>query len=291
MGGQGIAYVGNPLDALESDNLRVALVSHPERLTQFPDAPTYGELGFPQLDHEVMWRGFAVKEGTPQDALAWYDQLFRAVDADPQWRELWAHGGIDVEYRKRDVFAPRIREDIQVFTHYLQQLDLFQTTRNNRFSAWFEHYGLASALGLLLATNLAGWFWVRGNSDRLALGPLLIPLNVLATGVILLAASFTLVRTEGIGPALVPRLWIGLLMPSTLVLVSRWRIDSAQRSQTVHGMSSKSDADIGRSALVRFVLWLLIYLVTLWLLVSYLLFARFLHVDLPTSWAWATYLR
>jgi hypothetical protein len=32
-------------------------------------------------------------------------------------------------------------------------------------------------------------------------------------------------------------------------------------------------------------------LASLWLLVSYLLFARFLHVDLPSSWVWQTILR
>ena len=38
-----------------------------ERLPQFPDAPTFKELGYEGLDNEIMWRGFAIKKGAPEE--------------------------------------------------------------------------------------------------------------------------------------------------------------------------------------------------------------------------------
>ena len=89
LGDQGLAYVGNPRDAVGNPNLQVIVVSNAHRLPQFPDTPVFSELGAPNLDNEYMWRGFALKQGSPPEVLAWYNELFIRITADDRWRSFW----------------------------------------------------------------------------------------------------------------------------------------------------------------------------------------------------------
>ncbi len=124
LGGQGVAYVGNPRDTIGKPDLMIAAVSSPERLKQFPDVPTFGELGIKDFDHEIMWRGFAVKKGTPEEALKWYDDLFTKVTNDPDWRKFWEVGGIKVVYYKKDKFEEIIKNDQKEFEKYLKKIGM-----------------------------------------------------------------------------------------------------------------------------------------------------------------------
>ena len=56
-------------------------------MDEFPDVPTFDELGIKGLDSEILWRGLAVKKGTPGNVVKWYDDLFAKVTEDPEWRE------------------------------------------------------------------------------------------------------------------------------------------------------------------------------------------------------------
>lgn len=70
LGEQGVAYVGNPRDIVgKAENFKIAAVSSKKRLDEFPDGPTFAELGIKGLDSEIMWRGFAVKKGTPANVV------------------------------------------------------------------------------------------------------------------------------------------------------------------------------------------------------------------------------
>jgi len=124
LGGQGVAYVGNPRDTIGKPDLMIAAVSSKERLPQFPDVPTFGELGIKDFDNEIMWRGFAVKKGTPEYALKWYDDLFKKVTEDPEWREFWEVGGIDLVYYSPEKFEKIIEQDVKDFTVYLKKIGM-----------------------------------------------------------------------------------------------------------------------------------------------------------------------
>ena len=120
MGGVGVAYVGNPADIAGRPDLKIAAVCAPERLKQFPDVPTFKELGIPGLEDEIMWRGFAVKKGTPKEAIAWFQDLVDKVYADPDWVKFFYDQAIDVTNYREERFTNLIKMQVSDSTAYLK---------------------------------------------------------------------------------------------------------------------------------------------------------------------------
>jgi len=121
IGGQAEVYVGNPADIQGKPDLMIAALSAAKRLPQFPDVPTFKELGLEGLDEESMWRGFAVKKGTPDSIIAWYDDLFAKVNQDPDWRQFFEKNGMELVHYKRDKFNEMIKNELQDFKTYLKK--------------------------------------------------------------------------------------------------------------------------------------------------------------------------
>jgi tripartite-type tricarboxylate transporter receptor subunit TctC len=121
IGGQAQVYVGNPVDVAGKPDLMISVVSSEKRLPQFPDVPTFKELGIQGLDNESLWRGFAVKRGTPDNVIAWYDDLFAKVSADSAWRQTWEKNAMQLFHYKRDKFNEMIKTEVQDFKTYLKK--------------------------------------------------------------------------------------------------------------------------------------------------------------------------
>ena len=127
MGGHGIAYVGNPQDVLGRPDLKVAAIASQKRLTgQFADVPTFKELGVKDLNSEIMWRGFMVKKGTPEEALKFYNDLLKKVSQDPDWRAYIQKGGADPVFYEEEKFVKIIKKDQQEFTATLKDLGIIK---------------------------------------------------------------------------------------------------------------------------------------------------------------------
>ena len=123
MGGHGVAYVGNPQDVIGRPDLKVAVISSPERIGgQFANVPTFRELGVKGLDNEIMWRGFMIKKGVPQEAYSFYMDLFEKVNKDPKWREYIEKGGANPVLYKEDKFLSIVKNDQAEFTETLRKL-------------------------------------------------------------------------------------------------------------------------------------------------------------------------
>jgi tripartite-type tricarboxylate transporter receptor subunit TctC len=52
--------------------IQIIAVARRRRMKQFRTFPTFAELGVKGLEDEVMWRGFAVKKGTPKRPSSWW---------------------------------------------------------------------------------------------------------------------------------------------------------------------------------------------------------------------------
>lgn len=126
LSGQGVVYVGNPADVGGREGFKIIAVARKERIKQFPDAPTFTELGVKGLEDEAMWRGFAVKKGTPEEAIVWWESLLKKVAADPEWRGFLEKDGIDVVDYGRKEFTPQIRKDLDDSMVYLKKYGLIK---------------------------------------------------------------------------------------------------------------------------------------------------------------------
>lgn len=121
MGGAADVYVGNPADVAGKPDLQIAVVAAEQRLPQYPNVPTFKELGVKGLDNESMWRGMAVKKGTPEQAVAWYTDLCAKITADPDWRAFFEKSGMVLEHRQRDFFGKLVQQEVADFKAYLKK--------------------------------------------------------------------------------------------------------------------------------------------------------------------------
>ena len=126
LSGQGVVYVGNPADIGGREGFSIIAVARKERLEKFPDVPTFVELGVEGLEEEAMWRGFAMKKGSPEEAMVWWEELLKKVAADPEWKEFLEKDGIDVVDYGREKFNAQVRKDIDNFTLYLKKYGLIK---------------------------------------------------------------------------------------------------------------------------------------------------------------------
>jgi putative tricarboxylic transport membrane protein len=123
MGGHGSVYVGNPEDVTGRLDLENVVISAPKRLGgAWAHIPTFKELGVSGLDEEIMWRGFAIKKGIPEEALKFYHDLIAKVTNDPTWRKYIEEAGADPVFYKDDKFKEIVKEDIKDFADILKEL-------------------------------------------------------------------------------------------------------------------------------------------------------------------------
>jgi len=90
---------------------RVLAVATEKRHPQFPDAPTFKELGIDWVDGA--YRGMAVPQSTPPDLRKRISDMFGDINKDPEFRARMAEGGfelVDVPYEKMPAFmAERVK--------------------------------------------------------------------------------------------------------------------------------------------------------------------------------------
>jgi len=81
------------------EKTRVLAVATPNRLPQFPNTPTFKELGFDWVDGA--YRGIAVPKSTPEAVRKQISDLFLKINSDPEHRKQMQDGGyeqIDITY-------------------------------------------------------------------------------------------------------------------------------------------------------------------------------------------------
>jgi hypothetical protein len=218
LGEQGVAYVGNPGDILGNDDLKIAVISNSARLKQFPDVPTFKEFGITGLDNEFMWRGFVLKKGTPAKVKEWYDELFQKVTDDPDWRSFWEKSGIDVTYRNSEEFTKIVYKDKEEFSHYLQKIGIISTEADNLIA----RIGMGKNLNYLVILLFLIFMiiaYLTGRSQKIKYRGIMIPVFLIFLSLIFFVISYTFPSNEEVGPSVVPRLWIFILIPLNIYLI------------------------------------------------------------------------
>lgn len=124
MGGHGVVYVGNPGDVKGKPDLENAVIAAPKRLggAVWGGIPTFKELGVSGLDEEIMWRGFAITKGIPEEAKKFYVDLITKVSNDPEWQKTIEDEGADPVFYQDDKFKSLVRQDYEDFSEALKML-------------------------------------------------------------------------------------------------------------------------------------------------------------------------
>jgi tripartite-type tricarboxylate transporter receptor subunit TctC len=123
MGGHGAVYVGNPGDVAGKPDLENVVISAPKRLGgAWAQIPTFKELGVKGLDDEIMWRGFAIKKGIPDEARKFYQDLIAKVSKDPQWQKYIEEEGAEAVFYTDEKFKEYVKQDFKDFEEVLKEL-------------------------------------------------------------------------------------------------------------------------------------------------------------------------
>lgn len=94
---------------IQSGGLRALAVAAPERVPQFPDVPTYAEVGYPELN-TPSWYGLAAPAGIPADILETLNQAVKKALADPELLKQFEQQGAVPHYTTSEEFGRIISE-------------------------------------------------------------------------------------------------------------------------------------------------------------------------------------
>ncbi len=123
LSGSAQVQMGNPFNTAGRD-LQVVAIASPERMEGFEDSPTFEELGYPELNNEHIWRGLAVRQGTPPAMIEWMEDLVTQVSQHPRWIRFNADNAIAPRAVFGDDFRAIVDRTVEVTEHWLRELGL-----------------------------------------------------------------------------------------------------------------------------------------------------------------------
>lgn len=213
MGGHGLVYVGNPLDVKGRPALKIAAIATKERLSQFPETPTFAEFGY-DIQDDVLWRGFALKKDTNPAAIGILENLFSQLSQDSVWIKFVESSSAQPVFLENEAFSEMVQNDQQEAKKYLQIAGILTDTTGSDSGANPIIFG-----GILIIGAALGFiFYKRGRlSGDTAIGLLLICLSIYLYFV---TQSFPVGKlSKTAGPASMPRLLIFSMLIFALWLV------------------------------------------------------------------------
>jgi len=85
--------ITNPVGMIKEGRVRPLAVAAPERLPHYPDVPTIGELGFPDVK-PIQWTAAFAPAGTPRDVVETLNSGFAKAALAPEMAEAFRKGGM-----------------------------------------------------------------------------------------------------------------------------------------------------------------------------------------------------
>ncbi len=207
LGEHGVVYVGNPEDVKGRPDLNIAAVSARQRLEIFPDTPTLTEVGC-DLPGEIMWRGFAVKKGTPPEIVAYLENLLEKISRDEEWLAFVKMNSAKAVFYEHEEFTALADRDSRESVKYLRMANILASNedpgaRRIRMLGW----SMLPVVALALATVLRLRRW-RPTGVTMIAGLCL----ALAALFFVFAWSFPPpTKGQTVGPATIPLIWSAVL--------------------------------------------------------------------------------
>src|SRR4051812_29255910 len=100
--------------ALKQGTLRALAVSSPKRMPDFPDVPTFAEIGH-QAATMMPWWGWMAPAGLPQPAIARLTQELQTISKDEAVRERLKATFVQMDFAGPDEFAKRIEAETALY--------------------------------------------------------------------------------------------------------------------------------------------------------------------------------
>ena len=207
-------YVGNPADISGKNDLKIIAIASAKRLKNLPDVPTFIESGY-NLE-ESMWRGFAFKKGTSEEAVNYVSEILKKISRDPEWLEYCSNVYAFSDYTAPDAFSKKVKQETKETIKYLEKAGLLNAySKQGILPLW--------AMGLIFAIFICGVLILILNFDIHK-----INYNIILSGIFLWISIFFFYQTmlfdipDGLNitsPALIPRIW-----SVTLFVVVIWNI-------------------------------------------------------------------
>jgi tripartite-type tricarboxylate transporter receptor subunit TctC len=235
MGKQGVVYVGNPSDVLGRPTLSVAVVASLQRLKKFPDVPTFKEKGY-DIGEEVLWRGFALKKGTPPRIKRYLENLFQKISRDSAWINFVENSSAIPVFKSGEDFARIVHDDQVKAKYYLKKAGILK----EETLASEGKTGLV--FGLLLAVFFVFALGLRQFKRELFRGDNLIAFAMILVSLFVyyLTLSFETGKISGaVGPSSIPRLWAIILSLFSIRLLYK-NFKNPERAETEKRNSIKA---------------------------------------------------
>jgi len=248
LGQHGKVYVGNPIDVKGRPDLMIAAVAAPNRLNDFPDAPTFVEKGF-GLENEIMWRGFAVKKGTNPEVIKFLEDLFQQISNDPDWINFIETTSAQPVFYDSETFSQMIADDNVEAVKYLNKAGVISSGNGSQKNIWFVLAGLVVAVALLSMLILK-------ILKKKPTGVMIFSAILIVIGLFFYYLTFNFPQgslTKSVGPASIPRIWI-----FTLLIFSIWQLINTMRKPEEQ---IKKDPEQKIGLVVVFVAMMVLYLI------------------------------
>lgn len=294
-------YVGNPADTKGKSSLDIISIASEKRLNSLPDVPTFKEQGYDL--NESMWRGFAFKKGVPKEAIEYVTKVLQEVVNDDEWIAYCDDTFVFSNFEMQEEFTNRIAEEVEETNYYLNKAGLLVA---------YQKESPIHILLVLLIVSIVVFFFLLAfnkfqirkiNYDQMVAGGIIIISLLFYYQTVLFQIPGTVNITS---PSLIPRIWIIILILLSVMLIVKSRNKTYERSNS----SPKTVLIIIAYLLVYLVAmqWLgyffttpVFILLTMYLLkyrktammtinafgfvlFSYFIFSKLLHIDLPLGW-------
>ena len=111
LGGQTVASVGNPGDTKKYE-VRALVIGTKNPVPGLEHVPNYEQLGYSkELDTISMWRGYAVKKGTPAGMITWFQDICDKVSADKEWINYMTGNKLTVLTERTTAFTATVEKE------------------------------------------------------------------------------------------------------------------------------------------------------------------------------------
>lgn len=293
-------YVGNPADIKGKNGLEVISIASKKRLKSLPDVLTFREQGFDV--EESMWRGFAFKKGVPDEAVDYMTKVLQDVVNDEEWEDYCNETYVFSNFEKQEAFTAQIDKEIEETNYYLDKAGLLVSYIKK--GPHLLSVMLIIVVGVFFLVIAFNRFRIKTiNFDQIIAGSIFS----ISLFFYYQTTLFLIPETVNItSPALIPRIWVIVLLLLSVILFIKSKNKNSVK--TGHSPITVLIIIIMLVAYLVAMQWVGYYfttpvfiLLTMYLLkyrkaeimvinafgfviFSYLVFSRLLHIELPLGW-------